>query len=106
VFTTEMPLLKADFNNVEDDDSLVIYRPTSFNARSRGMRRGKVVTVWDPRSGYCPARVKNVRRRRIEVSLDWDNWSPIPAIDNSLVFSMQDPPVVALPRPAFGFAIP
>jgi hypothetical protein len=93
-----LPVLDVDFNDVREDDTVVICRATSFNQRTRGLRRGALVQLWDGASGSCLGRVARVRGRRVDVITHWDTWQPAAVVTPELVWI--DPVLAVSPSPS------
>jgi|HubBroStandDraft_1064217.scaffolds.fasta_scaffold420214_2 hypothetical protein len=86
---SNLPIIDVDFNDVYEDDSLVVLRGSSFNTRMRGPRRGNLVLLWDPESGTCIAQVERVRGRRLTLTVNWESWEPVPNVDFPVQWASQ-----------------
>jgi len=71
--------LEVDFNDIDDDRQLTIYRPFVFRG-ALGLARGAEVALWDSESGSCLAEVRRVRGKRIDLSVLWDTWQPAASV--------------------------
>src|SRR5689334_20778626 len=79
-----IPTFDVDFNNVDDDDHLVVARPFALRGwPQRQLRRGMTVQLWDSESGSCLARVEQARGRFVDLHILWDSWAPAPTAELS-----------------------
>lgn len=72
---------EVDFNDVDDDRRLTVWRGFGLTARLAHMGKGTPVALWDEESGSCVAIIDRVRGKRIDLVVAWETWSPAPRLE-------------------------